>query len=294
MRKLIIATLSIVAMVSCTKEDTDNTKTELAASFTSSIETRASDNKWEQGDAIGIMVTQNNTVLEDYHYNNKHNVVLGTNAMICSFEADSNTDQIYYSMDESVMLDFYGYYPYRDNLDQATALYPINVEDQSSAKDLDFMEASTIGGDGYNKNSDAVALTFKHLMSKVSLKLVAGAGIDLSEITTLRLEGFYTSADYDFPTNSFTNIDQIKDITPLSEGNDLYSAILIPQNSSSHKVYITTSHGEIPLDITSQTLASGAHTYYTVTVSQTTATYQANTISSWGTASVEDDTFETE
>lgn len=295
-RELLIATLALAAMVGCAKDESGGVES-YAASFTSSIApTKASGTEWETGDQIGVMVTSNNIMLSTYHYNNCHNVSF-TDPEQGIFTPATALDQIYYSLDESDYVDFYAYYPYKDGLSAADESYPINVLTQSSPEDIDFMEASTRSDSavGYNKNSGAVALNFSRNMVKITLKIVAGDGVSTSDISSVRLHGFYTSATYYFPTNSFTEFGGSSSyITPYSQGSNVYSAILIPQNASSHMAYFETSYGTIPLDLSSYSLSKGDHLYFTVTVSQTDATYEQNTINGWEEAVIDDNTFETE
>lgn len=286
----------MLMLASCTVSEPAATSNP-AASFTSSIEaTRVSGTEWESGDQVGIMVTSSNSILGDYRYNNCHNVSF-TEPSQGIFTAASAADQIYYSLDESDYIDFYAYYPYSATLESSDQSYPISVADQSEPRKIDFMEASTRsdGSDGYNKNSGTVPLDFSRNMAKITLILKAGDGVELSDISAITFEGFYTSATYDFPTNTFVEFGgNSVSITPYDAGNDTYSAILIPENAANHKVYFATPHGEISIDLTEYTLTRGHHLGFTVTVSQTAATYEQNTINDWDEAEILDDTLEIE
>ncbi|MFR9649575.1 MAG: fimbrillin family protein [Rikenellaceae bacterium] len=291
-RYLIITTLAIVAMVGCNKEPDGDSA--IAASFTSSITTRVSGVEWESGDQVGIMVTENRALLSGYHFNNLHDVTF-TDPEQGIFTPATPLDQIYYSVDAATYIDFYAYYPYSVTLVEEDYNYPVSVAEQSTPKSLDFMEASTDGSGGYNKESGTVALNFTRNMAKISLYLKAGSNLSLSDISAVRLEGFYTTATYDFATGTFGSLGgESVDITPYDEGGNLYSVILIPESSASQMVYFTTPYGDVPLDLTSYTLSRGEHLYFTVTVSQTTATHSANSINTWDDADIDNNTFETE
>ncbi len=282
MKKILYIAGVMLSIASCAKEGTTEVEN-LSPTFTSSIvESRASGTEWETGDQIGIMVTQSNDIVGGYKYNSCYDVSF-TDPTQGAFVANTPLDQIYYSMDEEVMLDFYAYYPYSAELVEADENYPISVAEQSVPQKIDFMEASTLGSGGYNKESDEVELSFSRNMAKLTLALKAGAGISLSEISAVTLTGFYTSAIYDFPTNTFGSLSgTTTDITPLAEGGSLYSAILIPESSSSQVVYFTLDSGEvIPLELTKYTLARGENLYFNVTVSRTEATCEVNTIAGW-------------
>ncbi len=292
MKKQLYIISAALMLASCTASEPAATSN-FAASFTSSIEaTRVSGTEWESGDQIGIMATSNNSILEEYRYNNCHNVSF-TDPSQGIFTAASQADQIYYSLDEADCIDFYAYYPYSATLEASEESYPISVADQSEPRKIDFMEASTRSdqSEGYNKNSGTVPLDFSRNMAKITLILKAGDGVELSDISAIAFEGFYTSATYDFVANAFVEFDgNSVSITPYDAGNDTYSAILIPENAASHMVYFTTPHGEISIDLTEYTLTRGHHLGFTVTVSQTAATYEQNTINSWDEADISDDT----
>ncbi len=298
MKKILLIAFAIALVVSCSK-DSATTKIEFSSvpvMFVSSItETRASGTEWDGDDVIGIMVTKDGSFVSDYRYNNKHNVVIGSDAEQCTFDAESLLDQLYYSVDEDYTIDFYGYYPYSADIVEADMSYPIDVADQTSPEDIDFMDAVTEVG--YSKSSDMVSLTFGHRMAKISLELKAGVGIDdVSEITAVRMEGFYTTANYDFTSFSFVDLGgESVAITPLKDATTgVYSAILIPSNAATHKIYFTTTDGDVALDITTEQLVSGQHSYYTVTVNRTFPTYETNIINGWGEATLDNDSFETE
>lgn len=300
MRRLTIAALLLVAVTSCAKDDSSGGSDSLAVSFTTSISSRVSGTEWETGDMIGIMVTSNNSILTDYRYNNLHNVTF-TDPKQGIFTAATELDQIYYSVDESVMIDFYAYYPYSDELVAEDECYPIDITDQSTPTKIDFMEASTLGSGGYNKLSDDVALEFSRNMSKITLILNPNDGVELSDITAVRLEGFSTEAIYDFTTNKFRDFSgyDTDTITPYYVGENTYSAIVIPEEATNHKVYFETkNYGDIPLDITDSKfdLDKGEHISLTVKISQTAASYTENDIYGWEDITIDpdDSTFETE
>ncbi len=268
-------------MVGCSNEESGSSES-LVASFTSAIETRVSGVEWEAGDQIGIMVTSDNVALDSYRYNNLHNVSF-TDPEHGIFTPDTEADRIYFSVDKSVVLHFYGYYPYRADLVEADASCPIDVTDQSEPEKIDFMEASTRDTEGYNKLDDTVVLNFSRNMAKVTFSLVAGDGLELSDITRVWAEGYYTTATYDFVNNIFGSCageDYSLDL--YDEGSNMHSAILIPENyAGDRRIYFTTPYGDVPLVMDGYDLVRGENRVYTVKVSQTVATCTANRIGGW-------------
>ncbi len=280
-RKLTIAALAVAAMAGCTTESESSSTESLAASFTSAI-TRVSGVEWESGDQIGIMVTSNNVALENYRYNNLHNVTF-TDPEQGVFTPDTEADRIYFSVDASVVLHFYAYYPYSAELVEEEESYPIDVTDQSVPKKIDFMEASTRDTEGYNKEDDTVVLNFTRNMSKLTLSLVAGSGLELSDITKVWAEGYYTTATYDFVNNIFGDFaGEDYALELYDEGSNVYSAILIPENYAGERmIYFTTANGDIPLDLSAYDLTRGENRVFTVKVSQSVATYVGNSKEDW-------------
>lgn len=296
MNRIIIAALAVAAMVGCQKEggveETPNQGDAKVVSFSSQIATRASGTDWESGDVVGIMVTRDNAIMEDYKYNAMHNVDVSNGTTLCSFNPESLEHTLYYPIDSTETIDFYGYYPYLATLSIDDQTYPIDVVDQSEPTTLDFMEASTIltKPEGYSSSSEeAVTLSFTRRMSKLTFVITAGDGLELEDITAITLKGFYTTADYDFPTNEFTNIATEVDITPYQNSDDTYSAIVIPTKDSDQEVYTPTSHtivftttsGDVEWDITDVDLNAGAHRIYNVTVASTPLVSGGNEISEW-------------
>lgn len=294
MKKIIIATLAFVAMVGCTKTEEINNDSELKVSFASSIATKTSGTEWESDDVVGIIVTGENAALENYKYNAKYTVDISSSTYTCSFDAATAEDAIYYSTDEAVTLDFYAYYPYSEDVDIATETYPINVAEQADPASIDFMEASTreTTPEGYNKNSDDVSLNFTRRMSQIYFTIASGDGYDISDLKSITLEGFYSTADYDLANNEFTNFGNIQDITPYSLGNDTYSAIIIPTHESAseqiyapveHKIVFTASDGKrMEWVLTDANFYSGYSHSYSVYVQNVPVIFGGAEVLPWG------------
>lgn len=296
MKKIVLAALTIAAMTSC--NDMSNVELALsdtAATFTSAI-TRASGEAWEDGDKVGIVVTDTSQPLSGYKFNALYNVDASTS----EFSADTELDKFYYPMDGS-SVHFYAYYPHSTAVNATEASYPVNTAVQSVPKSLDLMEASTKGGDGYSKASGAVALQFNRRMTKLTFTLKAGASVDLADISTISLEGFYTTASYDFASNSFKTVGGVASITPFAETTaNTYSAILIPTHDgdvavtahSTPQVKFVMADGSIiywALD--GETLKAGDNNSYNVTIAQLEVTTTSD-ISPWNPEAEDDLTAE--
>lgn len=298
MKKTILAALAIAAMASCTKEtETTTMPADGTASFTSTI-SRVSGTSWEDDDQVGIMVTDGSATLLGYKFNALYDVNPTTNA----FSPNADADKFYYPVDETKYIQFYAYYPHSTAVTTANQYFPVNVAIQTTPKLIDFMEATTKGGSGYNKKSTNVPLTFNRRMTKITFTLVAGTGVDLDDITAITLEGFYTTANYDFATNSFGTIATVASITPYEESADnTYSAILIPTHDgntavtahSTPKVKFVENGENFYWDLSKETLKAGDNnTYSKVTISRTGVTASGSNITNWNPIQKEDVTAE--
>lgn len=285
MKKIILASLAIAAMAACSKnEDSLAPQTDsLAAEFSSYITTRVSGTEWEDDDAVGIMAIQNDTLAQDYRYNNMHNVVFGSDASVCTFEPNSAADKIYYSAQETDIIDFYAYYPYSQELDPQLGIYPIDVLDQSDSLAVDLMDVKTL--EGYNRDSQEVELVFERRMAKFSLKVKAGDGLSSSQLYGVKIKGFYTTASYDLLSGEFTDLSgHTSTITPYTEPLfGVHSAMLIPVYNSraTYVAYFYTAYGTISMSLSKDILVAGQHTYYTVVVNRTEAEIEQNIILEW-------------
>lgn len=246
MNRVIVPLLALVAMSSCSESEQGREVVgDLKATFSSSVVSRVYDTSWEDGDEVGIVVLDEGLVVSSSHpFNARHEV-----SSSGEFTPYDNANTIYYSVDPNERINFYAYYPYSESL--STLNYAVDVADQSVPTEIDFMEAYSDGG--YNCYSGTVAFTLFRRLSKFTIKLIAGEGFDdLSCVTSVRFEGFYTTADYSFESRLFSNLAKIESISPYNEESSyIYSAILIPTDAGSYsmgadnRVVITTTLGEV-------------------------------------------------
>lgn len=124
------------------------------------VQTRAHDEQWDAGDAIGIYMLDGETA-EDA--NKKYTTEsTGTSG---SFSA-AGGQTIYFPVDGS-QRDFIAYYPYRTEL--TGNLYAVDVNNQAVQKDIDLMGAEKVTGK--TKNDPAVAFEFQHKLVKLYLTI---------------------------------------------------------------------------------------------------------------------------
>lgn len=125
------------------------------------VQTRAHDNTWDAGDAIGIHMLDGTTV----EAANQKYTTTATGESGTFTAADGQT--IYFPVDGS-QRDFTAYYPYRTPLADGN-LYAVDITDQSVQKDIDLMGAGKVTGK--TKNDPAVAFEFQHKLVKLYLTI---------------------------------------------------------------------------------------------------------------------------
>ena len=138
--------------------------------------------------------------------------------------------------------------------------------------DLVYCKLSNVSRNG---NPTTVGLTFKHLLSKVEVVLVEGAGnpsISKVEILNTLLEATFTPAKTDETvtvTASGTTGDNPIEIDADLDGTTLNEAVIVPQtlNKGTEFIRITTPDGELVYKLPAdKTFESGKKYRFTITV----------------------------
>ncbi|MCC8035926.1 MAG: fimbrillin family protein, partial [Rikenellaceae bacterium] len=272
----------ILALASCSSDDSGDVIGRNPIRFNSGIETRAVDQTWGN-DAIGVYMIENGSTLSatsivDGAANKKF-----TTAGTGDFVHATQSDQIRFP--ESGSVDFIAYYPYRQTITDYK--YPIDVSDQTESADIDFMYAKA---DGYSKSSSSVTLTFKHSLSAIRLSIEDQEGNSLSGMT-VALEGLNTEAEYSLVDKSITNLSNIADIetvvSNVSGAAAQADAILIPASGLSGvnlKIYVPSSGMEYNEDFNYELKAETRHLYAIVLKGDGTVTLQpTGNIDGWDT-----------
>ena len=140
---------------------------------TSGIQTRAHDDVWEAGDAIGIFDATKGT-----------------------FSPADAAQTIYFPTNGDTR-DFIAYYPWQKTLGTDGRTYTVDVTDQKVQNLIDLLGAGKVTGK--DKDHPQVALTFTHKLVKIALDIQAGNGLDNTALagTGITLTGQRTNALYD-------------------------------------------------------------------------------------------------
>ncbi len=290
MRKTIFAALALIALASCTKETSvptlEDTSSPVAALFAEAAITRATDNKWEAGDKIGItMTTTTTTTLADGSYSNVSYTVgaAGESATFAptAVEAPAVADTIYFPTDGS-KVDFYAYCPL-STIDSDNNI-AVSVATQSFA-DIDLIAAKAVG---YDKNSATVSFTgdnaFKHQLSKLTITLKMGDGISSLAGLKTTIKGQSTTAKYNLYTGAISSLGDVADITALTVTDGTSAeAILIPSAAvDASSIVFSLGSDDYIWDTSAIAFEQGSEHNYEITVTKTKIILSGATISTWG------------
>ncbi len=280
MKKTILAALALVALASCAKENTaaDVATDQVAAEFTAAAITRVADNAWEANDKIGITMTvSGTTTIADGDYDNvPHTVTEAGESGI--FTPDSEV--IYFPVDGSAV-DFYAYYPC-STLDADDNL-AVSVATQS------FSDIDIVAAKAETKTKAAPTVTFSgdeafaHQLSKLTITLKVGEGIDdLAGITTT-IKGQYTTAKYNLYTSAISAMGDISDIVAITDADGTKAeAILIPTDAiAGSSIVFTLDSDDYTWDTSLIAFEQGCEHNYEITVTKTGIIVTGATINDW-------------
>lgn len=163
--------------------------------FTSGTLTRVSGTAWESGDAIGIYMGSTGTSLATI-IDNAANVRFTTTGG----STFTTTTPIYYPYQGNV--DFVAYYPYTATV-TGNAL-PVDVTDQADQSALEILYSNN----ATNKpnSATAVALQFRHILSKVEFEVELADDMPEENLDGLRIEirGINTKGSFSLATGTLT------------------------------------------------------------------------------------------
>lgn len=199
--------------------------------------TRAYDETWETGDAIGIYMDAGSQA------DNRTNVEHRTNGNGV-FTAAPGVEAIYLPQG-STGVSFIAYYPYKSNI--SNYQYPIDVTDQSDLGDIDLLWSNNVTNYTTGNNPH---LVFYHKLTKVVFNIrdqrdgatLAGA--------TVSLDGLNTRGEFNLSTgavaSSSTPGNIAANMVSISGVNATAEAIVIPTSSATYDILVN-----IPADGTS-------------------------------------------
>ena len=296
MKRYTFILLSLLA-VSCAEDlSTGNMRQdtalpiEIASNYPVSLpQTRASiENGFVADDAVGIFVVD-----YDKEGNSGTPAVQGERAGNIKFTYDGThwtaNYQLYWK-NSTTPADFYGYYPYDQEMESVTD-YAFTISRRQDAT------ATNTAAAGYEQSdllwakttkvmptSETVSLSYRHLMAGLCVQLQKGSGFTDSEWTTLdkivQIENTVLNGTVNLQTGAVTTVGtETEVITPLlygdGQGEESFRAVVFPQTVSPGKpiVSVTIDGKTYPMvKEVATTYLSGKMQNMTITVNKSTAT----------------------
>ncbi len=226
--RLIIITLSLLALAGCEKADRLDAESREISFEVGFPATRATASAFESGDKMSLFAVE-------YDGENVAPVQVGGNfinneALTYNGSKWSAARTLYWSDNAC---DFYGLYPYQSNLTSVDE-YPFEVStdqngDGYEASDLLFAKAEKV-----SRTDDAVNLQFRHILSKLVVKVEKGPDFEgeipddiVSHIYNTNVECAVSLNTGSVEKNAFG---AKKTITMKKLSNDRFEAVLVPQN----------------------------------------------------------------
>lgn len=276
--------LAALVLTACNNEDNPTQEARVALQVTSGIQTRAVDNSWNTGDAIGIYAFETGTTnVADGYANIRYTT--STEGANGTFTPAGTT--IYLPTDNTTR-DFVAYYP-QGTL--ANDVYAVNVKDQSDQSAIDLMSADTQPASRF---SPSVAFNFTHKLSKVEVTLQAGDGLTASDLAGLKVEltGQRTAATFDVkqPTSAVV-VDTESQPTTISlltaaNGQSAEAIVLPSADYNGMSLIITLTDGNsvftwaLANSVNATKFEEGKKYLYNITLNKTEIIVTA-TISNW-------------
>lgn len=240
MKKTIILIIALTVLASCQKQMTDITIDDGEMKFNMSLttSTKANASEFESGDKVGLFVVEHDgeTAAPLQITGNWANNVATT------YNGSEWTPEktIYWPNTEN-KVDVYGYYPYMNLISVDEQPFTISL-DQNTARSgnvLGGYEASDllwVKADGVSPTSDPIALEYKHIMSRLEIRLVKGeeyAG-DFPDVSELYIHNVVPTAIVNLTTGSVSKDLFATEATIKAHRIDsgTFEAIVVPQRIS--------------------------------------------------------------
>ncbi|WP_081743638.1 fimbrillin family protein [Bacteroides timonensis] len=226
--------------------------------------TRATDGKWEAGDAVGLCMnaagsTEPANAVFNYRY------VIASAGAGGKLQPDGEANTAYFPADGS-KVDFLAYYPYAgDKLTEEFRL-PVDVSQQPA------VDVLTARADGHDRNTPSVALSFSHRLVKLIFVLKGSDTVEPAQLAgaTLILKGMNTKATCLLTDGSISAASTPRDISvPLNAAGTAGEAIVLPRSAAPGVSFVVTLTDGKEYTATmseTQNLAAGTQNTFTLTL----------------------------
>lgn len=249
---------------------------------------------WTAGDAVSLFMLSAGGALYDDVFpgalNKKYNVDPATGAL-----SPDDGKPLYYPSQKQPA-DFIAVYPYHGRWGQETYypfIYSINLRDQRTAaiqSECDILYSNNARN--VTPSKAPVALSFRHVLSKLRFNIALGDGLDGGNITQVRVDGIPNfvyidirngSVDYSSGVN---NILALKLDAPAAGADATFTAIVAPIEAGEYTtrwIFITIDGVDYQGTIPDETYEPGKQYTYPVTVQKSGVTLGTAGISDWTT-----------
>lgn len=282
---LIFASAALLA--GCSSEENegmamDDGRVALQVSSGIDVQTRAHDDSWDIGDAIGIYMLDGDAPESG---NRKYTTKDGKHEG--SFTADKG--QTIYFPTSGDTRDFIAYYPWRDLKGSTT--YNVDVTSQTFQEAIDLMGAAKVTGK--SKSDPAVAFTFTHKLVKLYMTIKPdGSSLNFSDLAGLKvtITNQRTKATYDVLAGGGVTVDttgNAEEITlkTVADGTISEGIVLPAEDTAGMLLTFELGSGEtftwaVKNAEKSKSFAAGSKYLYNITVSKT-ALEVTSTVTDW-------------
>lgn len=238
-----LCAVAVALLTACAEDDAPQYKDAKSTPMTFVVDhpsmVRATDSNFETGDRIGLYVSAADAPLE-----------IGGNLVnneALTFDGSQWTAARTLYWDEGTY-NAYAYYPYiKDVSSVEDQLFSVSV-DQSTVRtstSLGGYEASDLlfaTSKGVRASDEPVQLTFRHIMSKITIRLVKGEDFEgeMPKNATVYVHNTVTEATIDLQAGVATRHAKAprQTITAHHDGDNLYSAIVVPQRIENRMPFI--------------------------------------------------------
>lgn len=238
-----LCAVAVALLTACAEDDAPQYQDAKSTPMTFVVDhpsmVRATDSNFETGDRIGLYVSAADAPLE-----------IGGNLVnneALTFDGSQWTAARTLYWDEGTY-NAYAYYPYiKDVSSVEDQLFSVSV-DQSTARtstSLGGYEASDLlfaTSKGVRASDEPVQLAFRHIMSKITIRLVKGEDFEgeMPKNATVYVHNTVTEATIDLQAGVATRHAKAprQTITAHHDGDNLYSAIVVPQRIENRMPFI--------------------------------------------------------
>lgn len=218
---------TLMLLASCGENRPTPEPEKIPINVATTIQTKATDNEFEEGDKVGLFVVNHNAAgpatlaLTGNHADNALFTFSGSKWI--------PQTQLYWK-DQSTKADFYCYYPYQPTLSSVTALAFELRADQS--KEADYKASDFLWGKkaGEKPSENLVRIEVNHLMSSILVYLQPGDGYKAEDLSAAQVFICNTKrqAQIDLTNGNVSSQGTASKITS-AKNSDHYRALVVPQ-----------------------------------------------------------------